>query len=171
MSEQSILSSRNRLLRSAYRIVGSADAEDVVQDAFERAWRYATFRAHADLRPWLSRIARNVAFDVLRRRARTMTSYERQRDIESAEAAALRRERIAVLDVALGELPPHQRRAIVLHDVAGYSSREIAQLDGVKHNTVRTRIFRARRAMRRALDAERTTTDGERPGRSDTGRD
>jgi DNA-directed RNA polymerase specialized sigma24 family protein len=41
--------------------------------------------------------------------------------------------------------------AIVLHDVAGYSSQEIAQLDGLQHNTVRTRLFRARRAMRRSV--------------------
>jgi RNA polymerase sigma-70 factor (ECF subfamily) len=155
VSEQSLLSSRNRLLRNAYRIVGSADAEDVVQDALERAWRYASFRPEADLRPWLNRIARNTAFNVLRRRTRTITFYERQRDIESAEAAALRRETIAVLGVALGGLPPPQRRAIVLHDVAGYSSREIAQLDGIGHNTVRTRLFRARRAMRLALDGEK----------------
>jgi RNA polymerase sigma-70 factor (ECF subfamily) len=155
VSEQSVLLNRNRLLRNAYRIVGSADAEDVVQDAFERACRSATFRASGDLRPWLNRIARNVAFDVLHRRARTMTSYERARDSESAEAVALRRERIAALDVALGGLPPHQRRAIVLHDVAGYSSREIAQLDGIEHSTVRTRLFRARRAMREAIDGDR----------------
>jgi RNA polymerase sigma-70 factor (ECF subfamily) len=83
-----------------------------------------------------------------------MTAYERQRDIESAEAVALRHETIAMLDVALEDLPPHQRRAIVLHDVAGFSSREIAQLDGIEHNTVRTRLFRARRAMRRALGGE-----------------
>ena len=154
VSEQSLLSNRNRLLRNAYRIVGSADAEDVVQDAFERAWRSSSFRANSDLRPWLSRIARNVAFDVLHRRVRTAVFYERQRDIESAEAAALRHETIALLDIALGKLPAPQRRAIVLHDVAGYSSREIAQLDGIPHNTVRTRIFRARRAMRRALKDE-----------------
>jgi RNA polymerase sigma-70 factor (ECF subfamily) len=155
ISEQSIRSSRNWLLRNANRIVGSADAEDVVQDALERAWRSASFRANADLRPWLSRITRNVAFDVLHRRARALTSYEGPSDVESPEAAALRHERIAVLDVALGGLPAPQRRAIVLHDVAGYSSREIAQLDGIEHNTVRTRLFRARRAMRRALNAER----------------
>jgi RNA polymerase sigma-70 factor, ECF subfamily len=168
VSEQTLLSNRKRLLRTAYRIVGSADAEDVVQDAFERAWRTTSFRANADLRPWLSRIARNAAFNVLRRRVRTITAYERQRDIESAEASALRHERIAAIDVALGELPVHQRRAIVLHDVAGFSSREIAQLCGIEHNTVRTRLFRARRAMRRALDGETAMGDAGRPARSDT---
>jgi len=155
VDEAGLLSNRSRLLWSACRIVGFADAEDVVQDAFERAWRSTSFRACADLRPWLSRIARNVAFDVLYRRARTISSYEPPRDAESAESAALRHESSAMLAVALAELPPPQRRAIVLHDVAGYTSREIAQLDGIGHNTVRTRLFRARLAMRRALDAQR----------------
>lgn len=151
VDEETLRSSRKRLLWSAGRIVGSADAEDVVQDAFERAWRSSSFRTNADLGPWLSRIARNVAFDELHRRERTRISYEPQRDVESAETAVLRRETVTMLAGALGELPTQQRRAIVLHDVAGYSSREIAQLDGIGHNTVRTRLFRARRAMRRAL--------------------
>ena len=153
VDEDSLRLNRRRLLRNAYRIVGSTDAEDVVQDAFERAWRTMTLRANADLGPWLNRIARNVAFDVLRRRARTIDLYGQRHDIESAETSSLRRETAAMLDAALGKLPRDQRRAIVMHDVAGYSSREIAQIDGIGHNTVRTRLFRARQAMRRALGA------------------
>jgi RNA polymerase sigma factor (sigma-70 family) len=67
--------------------------------------------------------------------------------------SSLRRETIATIDFALGKIPSDQRRAIVLHDIAGYSSREIAQIDGFPHNTVRTRLSRARRAMRRELCA------------------
>jgi len=151
VDEDSLRSNRRRLLRNAYRIVGSTDAEDVVQDTFERAWRTTTLRANSDLGPWLNRIARNVAFDVLRRRGRTIEPYGPRYDVESAETSLLRRETAATIDVALATLPRDQRRAIVLHDVAGYSSREIAQIDGIGHNTVRTRLFRARRAMRRAL--------------------
>jgi RNA polymerase sigma-70 factor, ECF subfamily len=151
VDEDSLRSNRRRLLRNAYRIVGSCDAEDVVQDTFERAWRATTLRANSDLVPWLNRIARNVAFDVLRRRGRTIELYGPPHDIESAETSMLRRETAGIIDVALGKLPRDQRRAIVLHDVAGYSSREIAQIDGIGHNTVRTRLFRARRAIRRSL--------------------
>jgi RNA polymerase sigma-70 factor, ECF subfamily len=151
VDEDGLRSNRRRLLRNAYRIVGSTDAEDVVQDTFERAWRATTLRPNFDLVPWLNRIARNVAFDVLRRRGRMIDPYGPRYDIESAETSWLRRETAATIDVALGRLPRDQRRAIVLHDVAGYSSREIAQIDGIAHNTVRTRLFRARRAMRRSL--------------------
>jgi RNA polymerase sigma-70 factor (ECF subfamily) len=150
VDERSLVESRSVLLRDARRIVGYVDAEDVVQDALERAWRTTTAQADADPTPWLNRIARNVAFDVLRKRARTF-DLQKRLDSESAEAAALRRERCAVFDVALSELPRVQRRAIVLHDVAGYSSREIAQLDGVAYHTVRTRLLRARRALRHVL--------------------
>jgi RNA polymerase sigma-70 factor, ECF subfamily len=151
IDERSLLASRSGLLRDASRVVGAADAEDVVQDALERAWRASSVRPNTDPQPWLHRIARNVAFDVLRKRARTLTLYGVQRDIESAEAAALRRESNVMVVVALGELPLDQRRAVVLHDIAGYSSREIAQLDGVAHNTLRTRLFRGRRRLREAL--------------------
>jgi len=151
VDERSLARSRRGLLLAAYRIVGSADAEDVVQDAFERAWRAASLRTNTDPRWWLRRIARNAALDVLSKRKRMVDVYVPQLDSESAEAVVLRREANASVGVALGQLPRDQRRAIVLHDVAGYSSREIAQLDGVAHNTVRTRLFRARRAMRHAL--------------------
>jgi RNA polymerase sigma-70 factor (ECF subfamily) len=155
VNEESIVANRSGLLREAYRIVGYADAEDIVQDAFERAWRATSVRANTDPRPWLNRIVRNVAFDVLRKRARTIDLYAPRREIESAEAAAVRRETTAMVGTALSELPRDQRRAIVLHDIAGYSSHEIATLDGVAHNTVRTRLFRARRTMRQVLQRSR----------------
>jgi RNA polymerase sigma-70 factor (ECF subfamily) len=151
VDERSLVASRSGLLRDACRIVGYADAEDVVQDAFERAWRTESVKANSDPRPWLKRIARNVAFDVLRKRTRTMNLYVARPDIESAETVALGHESTAMVGVALGELPLVQRRAIVLHDIAGYSSREIAQLDGVAHETVRSRLFRARRRLRQSL--------------------
>ena len=56
-----------------------------------------------------------------------------------------------MVGVVLGALPRVQRRAFVLHDIAGYSSHEIAQLDGVAYETVRSRLFRARRRLRQGL--------------------
>lgn len=146
------MSNRQRLMWSAYRIVGASDAEDVVQDAYERAWRSSSFRTNAELWPWLSRIVRNAAFDALQRRRRREAACELRLDVESAESAVLRSETCAALAGALGTLPAVQRRVILLHDVAGYSSREIAVFCGIGYNTVRTRLFRARRAMRRVLD-------------------
>jgi RNA polymerase sigma factor (sigma-70 family) len=142
---------RSALLRRVRPIVGDADAEDVVQDTFEKAWRTTTARAGSDLRPWLQRIARNTALDRLRIKQTIDGSTPPERADESAEASVLRHEARADLETALRLLPPAQRRTIVLHDVAGYSSHEIATLDAIPYHTVRTRLFRARRAMRDAL--------------------
>jgi RNA polymerase sigma-70 factor (ECF subfamily) len=146
-----IFSSRAGLVRSASRLVGPADAEDVVQDAFERALRARTVRAETDPRPWLNRITRNVAYDALKSRSRTTVAAPAIPDAESAEHAVVRHETAAELDVALQQLSPALRRTIVLHDLQGYSNHEIASLDGVSYHTVRTRLFRARRSMRDAL--------------------
>jgi RNA polymerase sigma-70 factor (ECF subfamily) len=143
---------RAGLLRNAMRLVGPADAEDVVQDAFERAWRTNSLRPDTDPRPWLKRITRNVAFDVLNGRKRMLPLYAEPEPVESAEHTVVRRETAADVDVALQTLPAAQRRTIVLHDFDGYSSHEIAHLDGVAYHTVRTRLFRARQAMRAALE-------------------
>jgi RNA polymerase sigma-70 factor (ECF subfamily) len=146
-----ILAVRGPLVRRALSLVGQADAEDVVHDAFERALRARSVRSDGDPRPWLHRIARNVAYDTLRLRARQAAMAPAVADAESAERTVLRREIAAELDGALQRLSPAQRRAIVLHDLEGYSNAEIASLEGIPYHTARTRLFRARRALRNKL--------------------
>jgi RNA polymerase sigma-70 factor, ECF subfamily len=148
-----ILSSRASLVRRARTLVGPADAEDVVQDTFERALRARTVRSETDPRPWLNRIARNVAFDALKSRARAGALTPALPDAESAEHTVVRHETAAELDGALNTLSPALRRTIVMHDLQGYSNHEIASLDGVSYHTVRTRLFRARRTLRGVLKA------------------
>jgi RNA polymerase sigma-70 factor (ECF subfamily) len=148
-----ILSSRASLVRRARSLVGPSDAEDVVQDAFERALRARTARPETDPRPWLNRITRNVAFDALKARARDGAFAPALPDAESAEHTVVRHETAAELDGALNTLSPALRRTIVMHDLQGYSNHEIASLEGVSYHTVRTRLFRARRTMRGVLEA------------------
>jgi RNA polymerase sigma-70 factor (ECF subfamily) len=145
---------RTALLRRVRPIVGEADAEDVVQDTFEKAWKATTARSGSDLRPWLHRIARNTALDRVRTKQWVDISEAPELTGESAEASVLRHEARADLATALRDLPPAQRRTIVLHDFAGYTSHEIATLDAIPYHTVRTRLFRARRAMRVALTTQ-----------------
>ena len=149
---QLLASQRAGLLARARSIVGPSDAEDVVQDAFERAWRSRTLRPGSDMKPWLNRITRNAAYDMLQSRNRVLPALPESDATESAERTVIRRETAADLGGALRTLPSAQRRTIVLHDFDGYSSREIAQLEGVAYHTVRTRLFRARQAMRAALE-------------------
>jgi RNA polymerase sigma-70 factor (ECF subfamily) len=146
-----IHSFRGSLVNRASHLVGPADAEDVVQDAFERALRARTVRSDGDPRPWLRRITRNVAYDTLRSRARRLALAPPANDEESAERTVVRHESMAELSGSLRTLAPAYRRTIVLHDLEGYSNAEIASLEGVPYHTVRTRLFRARRAMRDKL--------------------
>jgi RNA polymerase sigma-70 factor (ECF subfamily) len=148
--DRMIRSSRASLVRRARTLVGPADAEDVVQDAFERALRARSVRSDGDPRPWLNRITRNVAYDTLKSRARA-AAVPAAPDAESAERIVVRHETAAELDGVLQRLSPALRRTIVLHDLQGYTNAEIASLEGVPYHTVRTRLFRARRSMRDAL--------------------
>ena len=149
-----IFASRAGLVRQAQRLVGAADAEDVVQDTFERALRARSLDAGRDPRPWLRRIARNVAYDRLRARSHDAVIGEGIALTESAEHTVLRGEAGAELAGVLRTLPPVQRRTLTLHDIEGYSNAEIASIDGVPYHTVRTRLFRARQAVRNALRPE-----------------
>ena len=146
-----ILSSRERLVATARRLVGAADAEDVAHDAFERALRARTVRSDGDPRPWLNRITRNVAYDTLRSRARRAALSVAPRDEESAERTVVRQETRTEIGAALDLISPLYRRTIELHDLQGYTNTEIAALEGVPYQTVRTRLFRARRALREQL--------------------
>ncbi len=149
-----IFASRAGLVRQAQQLVGLADAEDVVQDAFERALRARSFGTGRDPRPWLRRITRNVAYDRLRIRSRDAAVASDVPPAESAEGMVLRSEAGAELAGVLRTLPPAQRRTITMHDIEGYSNAEIASIEGVPRNTVRTRLFRARQAVRDALRPE-----------------
>ena len=144
--------------RVAYSVLGSwEDAEDVVQDAALAAWdaieRFDPARA---FRPWFLRIVSNAALDQVRRRkvrraeALSDTLAHRGPSPEDeAERALLR----GHLDRALTTLPERQRIAVVMFDVEGLSHAEIASSMGVPEGTVRSYVFHARRALRKALGA------------------
>ena len=142
--------------RVARAILGNAaDADDAVQDAFLSAWRaIGRYDPARPFRPWLLRIVVNAATDVRRRqvtRAAQPLSPVLEAPGRSPEGAAdlsLLGDR---LRAALAELPERQRTAIVLFDAEGWSHAEIAEALGVPEGTVRSDVFRARRALRPRL--------------------
>jgi RNA polymerase sigma-70 factor (ECF subfamily) len=145
---------RDVVFRVAARIVGRADADDVSQDAFLRAFhRLGRFRGAAPFRAWLLQITHNAAVDHLaRRRPEPVDTNDEQADHEHAVARlpAERlesRERIARLESKLRGLPPDGRIALVLRDVEGLSYDEIASVTGAPLGTVKVRLFRARREL------------------------
>lgn len=129
-------------------------AQDVAQEAFVRAHRgLAEFQGRAQFRSWLYRIATNLALNAVQRRreyptetmpeAVTASSPERQIELHALREA---------LEVAIAALPEDLRVPLVMREFGGLSYAEIAEETGLVLNTVRTRILRARRALRSSLE-------------------
>lgn len=141
-----------------------ADADDLVQETFLRAYRYwHTFENGTDCKRWLSQICRNVLIDS-RRRARSETAVE---DAELESLAAVRIHTAAVaaglgdlyarIDLgpailaAIAKLDPIFREIVVLSDVEELSYEEIATQLDIPIGTVRSRLYRARRHLQEDL--------------------
>jgi RNA polymerase sigma-70 factor, ECF subfamily len=142
-----------------YRMTGSAaDAEDVVQDTFVRAIAHPPRRTDEPLRPWLVKVALNLARDLLRRRRRReyvgpWLPSPIETDPPSHEPATLEG-RYDLLEtvsfaflVALEALTPTARAVLLLRDVFDYSIKETAAALDLSETNVKTTHHRARRAM------------------------
>lgn len=150
---------------TAYRLTGDADlAADATQDAYVRAYSSLhTFRGTSAFSTWLYRIVVNVSLDTLRRRSRTpepltqMTEGDEPRELEVADpsadpqAAVETRERRRAVFHALQRLSEDHRVVIVLFDLNGFTYDEIAEVLDVPLGTVKSRLNRARLALREAI--------------------
>jgi len=142
-----------RLYRLGARLMGStADAEDVLQDAYLRAFhalRARQFDGRSDLSTWLYRIVTNAALDGLRRRrVRPVPVGDLPEVSFDGEASAEARLGLQELAQWLGALPAEQRIALVLRFVEGLSSAEVAEVLGCSEGAVEQRLVRARAALR-----------------------
>jgi RNA polymerase sigma-70 factor (ECF subfamily) len=139
-------------------------AEDVVQDAYERACKYfAGFRGGSG-RSWLLQIVRNAAYSMLKAQQRRMevslSSGTRAADEDGVdmdlpdsspgpEAALAQRQDLAALDDALNALPVAWRECLILREVEALSYKEMARIMEVPIGTVMSRLARARQALQR----------------------
>lgn len=166
---RSLVRRHNQLLfRVARSILGSdADAEDAVQAAYIAAFRNLdSFRAGARFSTWLTRIAINEALSQ-RRRQRSTVGLE-QVDIEGRsqvipfpgpdapdpEVEMSRKEVRTLLEQLIDDLPPPFRTVFVLREVEGLGVEEIAEQLDLQPETVRTRVFRARRLLRTGVERQ-----------------
>lgn len=132
----------------ALAVVGDSRlAEDIAQQAFERAWRHAgTFDPRrGSVRAWLTRIVHNLAVDAVRVRRPAPVDPQELIPLLAAmtdgpERRALAEETSAELRTALATLPPEQARAVVMAAVHGLPAREIAELEGIPVGTAKSRI-------------------------------
>ncbi len=158
---------QRKLLRLVMRLVHDhAEAEDVVQEAFIKAYRaLANFRGDSAFYTWLYRIGINTAKNHLvtqGRRAPTSTDADIDaaetfadadglRDINTPESLLATKQIASTVNSAMSSLPEELRNAISLREIEGLSYEEIAELMLCPIGTVRSRIFRAREAIAEKL--------------------
>ena len=134
-----------RVAQVAWAILGDVeDVKDAMQDAYLRAFRhFRRYDESKDLTAWLVRITVNVCRDAMRKRRP-----------HSALAEIVERSRVEeklVLRNAIDSLPPKERLAVILHDVEGMTSEEVASALGNTAATVRVQLSRARNKLRQIL--------------------
>jgi RNA polymerase sigma-70 factor (ECF subfamily) len=150
----------------AYRLVRDRDdAADVTQEVFVRVLRSVRgFRGDAAFGTWLHRITVNAALSAMRKRSRRpllgieaigMPGRERGIDLLDQDAGpeerAERAELLARAEAAVAALPESARTVVVLRDVEGLSTAEVAAMTGLSETAVKVRLFRARERLRAAL--------------------
>ena len=141
-----------KLFRLAVRLTGSPhDAEDVLQETYLRALgaaRSGEYRGRASVQTWLYRIATNVALDWLRSRELEVRSAATTDASEARDARQLASTELRELQTELDQLPADQRLALVLKELEGLSSREVAAVLGCSEGAVEQRLVRARATLR-----------------------
>ncbi len=167
--EQLVLRHKRRVFALAQRITNNReDAEDVVQDSFHKAFLHlGKFQEKSQFSTWLTRIAINEAFMLLRRRRGVLevlpentddapesesTSFVDQRP--SPEESCWRRERSDLLTKAINQLGPKTRTAILLRNIEERSLVETAEILGTSIGVVKSRLFQGRRKLRETLNPE-----------------
>ena len=141
------------------------DAQDAAQEAFLNAWRgLASFQGDSSFSTWLYRLASNACIDLLRKRKRRQ-ERENFCSLDDEEAGWLepaapgagpeeeleRKERRQALERELRALPDHQREILVMREVSGLSYQEIGELLSLDLGTVKSRLARARLALKKRL--------------------
>jgi RNA polymerase sigma-70 factor, ECF subfamily len=143
-----------------------ADAEDLVQETYLRAYRgFSGFEEGTNLRAWMYRILTNTFINSYRKKQREPVTVQED-DLDewylfdklgesgvepSAEAEVIRSMPDEDVQKALEALPEGFRLAVLLADVEGFSYKEIAQILGIPIGTVMSRLHRGRRALEKAL--------------------
>ena len=152
---------QGRVFAVAYGILGNAaDAQDVAQDAFFRAYRgLGTLKADTAFPRWLMRIVTNLSINYKKKGAGYTTvplenAGEPLSRAEAPEEYAQRRETLARLDAALAGLTVEHRAILALREMEGLSYEEIAVALAVPLGTVKSRLNHARRKLRQALEQE-----------------
>lgn len=159
--EELIVLHERRVYRLLYRMMGNReDAEDLTQETFLSLHRYGhRFRAEARFSTFVYRVAANAALNRRRSLGRSRARVEKLKHRQAAgddlpssprdpEDSTLGRELTGHVRQALSQLSPSLRMPVVLYDIEGLAYGEIAKVLGIAEGTVKSRIHRARQALR-----------------------
>jgi len=147
----------SRIYALVWRLCGgdSALAEDLLQEAFIRAWdKLALFEGRSAFGTWLHRLAANVALSDRRIRLKRVSREAPMDDAVERTAVGDRdisADKRADLEQAIAGLPERARTVLVLFDVEGYRHEEIAELTGMAVGSSKAQLHRARKLVRAAL--------------------
>ncbi len=161
--DQIMVHCQRKIMGLTWRLLGNEeDARDAAQETFLRAYRHLkSFKTDRDFNAWLYRIAVNVCHDLARKRAvrhQQFASIESEREYgtldvlasaDNAEELMMLKQKRALIAAALSALPPKERAAIVLRDLEGLSTEEVAEITGTRPATVRVQISSARAKIKK----------------------
>jgi RNA polymerase sigma factor (sigma-70 family) len=136
----------------------AADAEDIVQEAYLRAFKFFSGFQGGDARAWLLKIVRNTSYTFLEKnRPAALTDefdekvHVRDTRVPDVEESMIRNVESRMLREALDELPVNFREVLVLRELEGLSYKEIAELVGTPIGTVMSGLARGRERLRESL--------------------
>ncbi len=175
--EELIDAYQKKVFNLALRIIGNYDdAADLAQETFVRIFKaISNFKEQSSFSTWIYRITTNVCLDEIRKRKNKkvvsldedihMDDGDMKRQVVSddpgPDEAAEREEVRRVVNNAINKLPEDQRSVIILRDLHGMSYEEIAKILDLPGGTVKSRINRARLALKNVLSSERELLFGD----------
>ena len=134
------------------------DAEDLVQEAYLRAYKFFDRFHGEDARPWMLAVVRNTCYTWLKQHHSHDPAMPFDEEIHGSSSEALNPEKqfqrkatTELLHEALEELSPEFREVVILRELEGYSYKEIAAIVGVPMGTVMSRLTRARDRLQQCL--------------------
>ncbi len=154
--ERIVILHERLVLRVAQRLLlNGEDAKDVAQEVFTRLHRtLGRFDAERDLGPWLYRMTVNACRDLQRRSKREMpieSARELQSEVMDPEQSAVVAQQYRTVLEGLGELTLHEREAVVLRDLEGRTTKEVAEILGSSETTVRSQLSTGRTKLKNFL--------------------
>jgi len=136
---------------SVYRFIrrnlkNDEQANDIVQDSFERLWRNVSDLEYPVVKSWLFSTSYHIMIDIIRKDKR-LTNLEPKHEQEliyESQYSDLNE----ILNKALDNLPEHQKTSVMLRDYEGYSYKEIGDITGLSEAQVKINIYRGRVALK-----------------------